>query len=357
MVTTILFLLARYLIVVACLQKTLERSYFHVTPDGEHLIFTGNIKTAYCRKKEIDCSCLTCTSASFEENAVRIIEMKTGYVSLVTKLQAVDSVQCVVVCDPKYLVAVVKGGNLIVWAMNSNWRGPTEEFVILANPCISSCIVELKKIPKCPHLIIGHNGIGEFTVWDISTRSQVSRFVSPSNRIFEFIPTSLFAWHPLHSHSTMEDHIDMILAATKLWFSKGINNKTLVPAEVKDTAIWILISTDPDADVNYDSVERPGRCWRLALLVRNQVILGSLLDPRADVAGTVSGQGVTGTVDGLVYLWDMSTGLKLGSLHDFKGKGVSCISSDDSGNICVASKDGQLLVYCHPSKETQSQGV
>ena len=192
---------------------------------------------------------------------------------------------------------------------------------------------------------------------DISTRSLVSRFVSPSNMIFEFIPTSLFAWHPLHGHSTMEDHIDMILAATKLWFSKGINNKTLVPAEVKDTAIWILVSTDPDPDVKCETVERPGRCWRLALLVRNQVILGSQFDPRyiitqhflylnvfllrflhasifeidiqlangsvvhrADVAGTVSGHGVTGTLDGVVYLWDMSTGLKLGSLHDFKGK-------------------------------------
>lgn len=76
----------------------------------------------FCRKREIDCSCLTCTSASFEENAVKIVEMKTGYVSLVTKLQAADSVQCVVVCDPKYLVAVVKGGNLIVWAINSKWR-------------------------------------------------------------------------------------------------------------------------------------------------------------------------------------------------------------------------------------------
>ncbi|KAH0911490.1 hypothetical protein HID58_034811 [Brassica napus] len=374
--------------------RALERSYFHVTPDGEHLIFTGNIKTPYCRKREIDCSCLTCTSASFEENVVRIVEVKTGYVSLVTKLQAVDSVQCLVVCDPDYLVAVVKGGNLIVWAMNSNWRGPTEEFIIPANPCTSSCIVELKKIPKCPHLIIGHSGIGEFTVWDISTRSLVSRFVSPSNMIFEFIPTSLFAWHPLHGHSTMEDHIDMILAATKLWFSKGINNKTLVPAEVKDTAIWLLVSTDPDPDVKCETVERPGRCWRLALLVRNQVILGSQFDPRyiitqhflylnvfllrflhasifeidiqlangsvvhrADVAGTVSGHGVTGTLDGVVYLWDMSTGLKLGSLHDFKGQGVACISSDDRGNICVASEDGQLLVYCHPTKETQSQGV
>ncbi|KAL1198392.1 hypothetical protein V5N11_004212 [Cardamine amara subsp. amara] len=334
----------------------LERSYLHFTPDGDHLIFTGNIKTPYCSKKDIDCSCLTCTLACFEENAVRIFQVKTGHVSLVTKLQADDSVQCVVVCDPNYLIAAVKSGNLIVWDMNSHWRGPIEEFVILANPCIPSCIVELQKIPKCPHLIIGHNGIGEFTIWDISKRSLVSRFASPSNMIFEFIPTSLFAWHPVHSHSTIEDHTDMILAATKLWFAKGINNKALVPAEVKDTAIWLLVSTDLDSDAKCDSVESPGRCWRLALLVRNQVILGSQLDPRAGAVSTVSGHGVAGTVDGLVYLWDLSTGAKLGSLHDFKGKRVSCISTDhDSRNICIASEDGQLLVYCHREKETKNQ--
>lgn len=72
----------------------------------------------------------------------------------------------------------------------------------------------------------------------------------------------------------------MILAATKLWFSKGINNKTLVPAEVKDTAIWLLVSTDLDSDAKRDYAESPARCWRLALLVKNQVILGSQLDPR-----------------------------------------------------------------------------
>lgn len=41
---------------------------------------------------------------------------------------------------------------------------------------------------------------------------------------------------------------------------------------------------------------------------------------RADVAGTVSGHGIAGTLDGFVYLWDLTTGDKLGSLHDFKGK-------------------------------------
>lgn len=53
---------------------------------------------------------------------MRIVQVKTGHVTLVTKLQAVDSVQCVVVCDPNYLIAVVKSGNLIVWDMNSQWR-------------------------------------------------------------------------------------------------------------------------------------------------------------------------------------------------------------------------------------------
>lgn len=75
-----------------------------------------------CRKRETDCSCLICTSACFEENAVRIVQVKTGHVSLVTKLQADDSVQCVVVCDPNNLIAAVKSGNLIVWALNSHWR-------------------------------------------------------------------------------------------------------------------------------------------------------------------------------------------------------------------------------------------
>lgn len=44
-----LFFLSSYLIGVTFLQRTLERSYLHFTPDGEHLIFTGNIKTPYCR--------------------------------------------------------------------------------------------------------------------------------------------------------------------------------------------------------------------------------------------------------------------------------------------------------------------
>lgn len=41
----------------------------------------------------------------------------------------------------------------------------TEEFVIPTSDCISPCVEELKQIPKCAHLVIGHNGYGEFGLW------------------------------------------------------------------------------------------------------------------------------------------------------------------------------------------------
>ncbi|XP_010551369.1 PREDICTED: uncharacterized protein LOC104822000 isoform X2 [Tarenaya hassleriana] len=323
--------------------EALERSCLHFTPNGQDLILCGDIRTPCCREGRTDCLCLTCTSAGFEENAIRIVQVTLGHVSLVTKLQAVENVQCMVVCDPSYLVAVGKSGKLMVWVMDSSWRVPVKEFIVPINPCISSCIVELKQIPKCPYLVVGHNGVGEFTIWDISKRILVSRFSSPNNSIFEFIPISLFAWHPISSHSTMEDHIEGILAATKLWFPKHVDVNALVPTEGKDAAVWILVSTASD------NGEIPARCWRLALLMKDAVIYGHQLDPRASAAGAMSGHGILGTHDGLIYLWDLSTGSKLGSLHNFEGHRVSCISTDDStpGKLCIASDEGQLLVYHH----------
>lgn len=39
-------------------------------------------------------------------------------------------------------------------------------------PVNHSCIVELKRIPRSAHLVIGHNGFGEFSLWyvDLSLR-------------------------------------------------------------------------------------------------------------------------------------------------------------------------------------------
>lgn len=39
----------------------------------------------------------------------------------------------------------------------------------------------------------------------------------------------------------------------------------------------------------------------------------------AVAVGTVAGHGIIGTMDGLVYIWELSTGATLGNLHQFKG--------------------------------------
>lgn len=52
----------------------------------------------------------------------------------------------------------------------------TEEFVIPANDYISPCVVELKRIPNCASLIVGHNGFGEFAVWYAAYR--MSSFIN-----------------------------------------------------------------------------------------------------------------------------------------------------------------------------------
>lgn len=40
---------------------------------------------------------------------------------------------------------------------------------------------------------------------------------------------------------------------------------------------------------------------------------------RAVAIGTSADHGIIGTCDGLVYMWELSTGMKLRDLHSFKG--------------------------------------
>lgn len=51
----------------------------------------------------------------------------------------------------------------------------------------------------------------------------------------------------------------------------------------EDIAVWLLVSADSGMDMQHQVEERtmvPVGCWRLGLLVRNAVVLGSILDPR-----------------------------------------------------------------------------
>ncbi|PQQ04543.1 uncharacterized protein Pyn_31565 [Prunus yedoensis var. nudiflora] len=332
----------------------LERSSLQFTPDGQYLVLLDSIKTPYCRQGSIHCLCSTCTSNCSEENTVKIVEVKLGYVSKVASLKAVDSLERILVCEPNNLVAVGESGRLHLWVMNSSWSGQIENFVLPAEDCISPGIVELKRIPNCTHIVVGHNGFGEFSLWDISKRILVSRFSAASASICQFVPVSLFTWQikcPVPSYSDIEEHINELVAATS-------NDQFSLEGE--DIAVWLLVSSSSDSDAQQDYVSddcdlNPAGRWRLALMVKNMVIFGSALDPRAAVIGASAGQGICGTCDGLVYMWELSTGNKFGAMHHFKGGSVSCIATDDSrprpGSVAVAG-DNQLLVFLHSEKSS-----
>ncbi|XVF03163.1 hypothetical protein REPUB_Repub04eG0237300 [Reevesia pubescens] len=126
---------------------------------------------------------------------------------------------------------------------------------------------------------------------------------------------------------------------------------SFLPLEGEDIVVWLLVSTFSVSDAQHEHLSsncqaNPSRCWRLALLVKDRVILGSTLDPRAAAIGASFGHGIMGRDDGLVYVWELSKGTRLGILHHFKGGSVSCIATDDlrPDVLAVAADDGQLLV-------------
>ncbi|KAL6192894.1 hypothetical protein ACLB2K_033980 [Fragaria x ananassa] len=322
----------------------LERFCLQFIPDGQCLVLLDKIRTPFCRQGKTHCLCTTCASSCSEEDAVKIVQVKLGYVSLVTRLKAAQSQRCILVCEPNNLVSVGKSGRLHLWVMDSTWSAQMEYIVMPSEDCISPGVVDLKRIPNCTHLIVGHNGYGEFSLWDITKCIFVSRFSAPSGSICQFVPISLFAWQMnfhASSHFEMEEHVNQMMASI---------SKTLSSYEGEDVAICLLVlSSDSDAQHDYEL----GNChpnpvgrWRLALMVKNMVILGTALDSRASVIGASAGQGICGTCDGLVYTWELSSGTKLGTMHHFKGGSVSCISNDDSRSGAVAiAGDNQVLVY------------
>ena len=74
------------------------------------------------REQKIPCLCSTCKLECFEENAIKIVQVKLGYLSVVAKLKVTNGVQCILVCEPNHLVSVEDSGRLHVWVMNSTWR-------------------------------------------------------------------------------------------------------------------------------------------------------------------------------------------------------------------------------------------
>ncbi|GFP95321.1 hypothetical protein PHJA_001676400 [Phtheirospermum japonicum] len=293
-----------------------ERSLLQLTPDAQSLVLLNSIKVPYCREGKLHCSCQACTSDCLEKNAVKILKLNKGYGSLVTRLETSQGVCCLLVCESSFLIAAEEGGKLKLWVMNSGWSGQKEECYLPTFDCMFPSIVELKTIPKFASLVVGHNGFGEFGLWDIENRNLVSKFSSPGMSVMGFVPVSVFRWQR-KGECKAKALVQEIMDATRISFSGRSENHFFSP-EDRDATVWLLISTvsDPESEP-YQSSEQEeanrGGFWKLALLVNNTVITGRK---------------------------------KLGNLHSFKGSRVSCITADssNSGALAVAS-EGQLLVY------------
>ncbi|XP_075518505.1 uncharacterized protein LOC142552644 isoform X3 [Primulina tabacum] len=326
----------------------LESSLLQFIPDTQALVLLNSIRTPYCRDGKLNCLCAACTSDCVEENAVKIVQLNSGYVSLLARLETTHDVCCLLVCEPSFLLAAEEGGKLKLWLMNSTWSAQRENWYLPTFNCMFPCLVELKRIPNSAVLVVGHNGFGEFGIWDIVKRNMVSKFSSPGTSIIKCVPAGIFKWQR-KSESTTEEIIDKIMYATKQSFSETIRIENHVSStEDKDVAVWLLISI-----VNRDSQHCQSSAghanllgeWRLALLINNTVIIGSAISQGA-AAVTSSGHGIIGSRDGLVYEWELSTGTKLGTLHSFKGAPVSCIATDETNSGALAIASGcQLLVY------------
>ncbi|XP_058070520.1 uncharacterized protein LOC131219413 isoform X6 [Magnolia sinica] len=338
-----------------------ERSGLQFTPDGQCLVLLNSIKVPCCREQNIDCLCSVCTSDCCEENAVKVVHVQLGCVSVVVKLTTAESICCVLVYEPCYLVVAEESGRLHVWIMNSTWSAWVEEFTLPSFDYLCPSLLELRRIPKCASLFVGHNGIGGFGLWDISKRVLLSSFSSPGISIFQVLPVGLFGWQmncPISTSSKVEEHIKEIIAATESWFSRVDENYDYLLPNGEDIAVWLLVSAASNSEAQYDCPGNdlnatPVGWWRLALLVKNTVIMGSILDPRASAAVASAGHGIIGTCDGLVYMWELSTGKKLANLKSLNG-GVSCIATDaNSGALAVAGNECQLLLYIQSPKHLQ----
>ncbi|KAL5063273.1 hypothetical protein RYX36_025010 [Vicia faba] len=339
-------------------ETMVERTGVELTPDGQYIVLIGSIKTPNCREGEIDCCCSTCTSVCSKKNRFKIVHVESGYASVVATLEAADDLHCILVCEPNRLVSVGGSGSIQVWVMNSTWSEKIDYFIIPSVGSLSTGIVELKRVPKCAHLVLGRNIYGEFSLWDIAKLNCVSSFSASKYPINEFFPISLFHLQTKGlglSYASIEEKAEKLLEASNLWHSE--QRETCVNLPTKDVAMWFLVSTPLDFDCCQDHVSTlihqdvlTARSWKLALLMENNIVFGSPLDPRTTAVGVSGGYGIFSTSDGVVYMWDLSRGSKLDTLHHFQDDTVTSITTDDLNSnsrsvIGVVGGGGQLLLY------------
>ncbi|XP_042391551.1 uncharacterized protein LOC121982506 isoform X1 [Zingiber officinale] len=318
-------------------------SCLQFTPDGQSIVFVSTIRAPLCRTQSMHCSCSMCTSVCCEENAVLIGKVFMGYVLPSATLTTIESLSCIAVYEPNYVIAAELSGTLRVWLMNCNWSKSLEEFVLPSFDYLRPA-VELKTVPKSDCLLVGHNGIGSFGLWNISKRVLLSRFLNPGNLIFQILPIGMF---------NFQDEINTS-SCQNMKLMQEISHHRVAEAVATplqdDNAVWILVSADTDSDpqvVNHPKERQPtsNASWRPALLVRNIVVMGHMVDFRASSVDVSDGYGFIGTHDGVLYKWELSTGKKLSNLLRVQSGSIMCTAVDSkSGVVAVADEKCRLLI-------------
>ncbi|CAN6477893.1 unnamed protein product [Victoria cruziana] len=337
-----------------------ERSKIQFVPDGELLVLIDSIRTPWCSKREFGCLCSVCESA-FQGSSVKVVSVQAGYMSVLAKLKVVETSHSLLVCEPCYLVAAEKGGKLHVWVMNTTWSMDVEEFTLPYLTDTAAVMVELQKMPNWACLIIGHDCVGRFGLWDVSKRVLLAKFSYSGCSIQQFLPFGFFPCRKNGSIPSFRDrHRSAVLRTSEssFWGSSGKSAYSSIESE--DIAVWLLVSA-VSCDTYWSNHCLAGSsksytgCWRLALLVEDMLILGNTVDTRSSAANVLPGYGIIGRIDGHVYLWELTSGDKVADLNNLEGARVSCIAADASSNtFAVASYDCRVFLYMWSSSSLGS---
>jgi hypothetical protein len=111
----------------------------------------------------------------------------------------------------------------------------------------------------------------KMTSRDIKGRAYLSMFLAPNNIISEILPLSCFNIQnsEVSGNNCLRAHLN------------DIANKRNWQYEGGDVAVWLLVSSATVSEFQKDLKEtKPNRRWKLALLAKNSLFLGPVLDHR-----------------------------------------------------------------------------
>lgn len=354
------------------IKSAFEKYGIQFTPDGHNLVLLECIRIQDLREIRVNCPRSKCISlGQCEGHGVKLVSVKGEHISVLAQLSSMESMYCILVCAPHYIIAAGENGRIRGWRMDLRWSMCVEEFILPTDGCTTAHIWELLAVPHLSHLVIGHNCNGYYAIWDISRRVMLSTFCSVDYNILQTVVLGVVSQCACgkmsknltdcklpdevdNRHDFKDNTFNNILPRARQE-SRSRSNHACSHLDFNEEyiAVCLLVLVAPpnidkiqiNQDENCDELKRKGS-WRLAFLENKVLLLGDTLDARASVASVLSQNGVIGTSHGHLYTWEVMNGRKLFTLKDFEGVSISCISADPTSTaFAVAGSDNRVLLY------------